>query len=279
MFAAKAGATRVIAIECSNIADYAIKIIEENKLDHIITLVKGKVEEVALPHGIEKVDIIISEWMGYCLFYESMLDTVLYARDKWLHPEGMMFPDRCTLFVTSIEDRQYKDEKINWWDDVYGFNMSQIRRVAISEPLVDVIDPKQVVTNSYMVKEIDLYTVKKEDLSFTSDFHLTVKRNDFIQALATYFNVEFTKCHKRLGFSTSPDSPYTHWKQTVFYLDDYITAKKGEDIYGTFTMHPNEKVNSFLVNFMEDFIFLFPEQSRLGFSYQSDIQWRARTNV
>jgi type I protein arginine methyltransferase len=243
MFAAKAGAAHVIAVECSNIADYAIKIIAENKLDHIITLVKGKVEEVQLPHGLEKVDIIISEWMGYCLFYESMLDTVLFARDRWLKPDGMMFPDRCTLHVTSIEDRQYKDEKINWWDDVYGFNMSQIRKVAISEPLVDVIDPKQVVTNSFMVKDIDLYTVKKEDLSFSSDFHLTVKRNDFIQALATYFNVEFTKCHKRLGFSTSPESQYTHWKQTVFYLDDYITAKKGEELYGTFTMHPNEKVS------------------------------------
>ena len=50
----------------------------------VITLVKGKVEEVQLPDGIEKVDIIISEWMGYCLFYESMLNTVIYARDKWL---------------------------------------------------------------------------------------------------------------------------------------------------------------------------------------------------
>lgn len=30
------------------------------------------------------MDIIISEWMGYLLLYESMLDTVLYARDKWL---------------------------------------------------------------------------------------------------------------------------------------------------------------------------------------------------
>lgn len=47
-----------------------------------MTIIKGKVEEVELP--VEKVDIIISEWMGYCLFYESMLNTVLYARDKWL---------------------------------------------------------------------------------------------------------------------------------------------------------------------------------------------------
>lgn len=63
-----------------------------------------------------------------------------------------------------------------------------------------------------MVKEIDLYTVEKKDLAFQSHFHLVVRRNDFIQALVTYFNVEFTKCHKRLGFSTSPDSQYTHWK-------------------------------------------------------------------
>lgn len=88
------------------------------------------------------MDIIL--FCSYCLFYESMLDTILFARDKWLNPGGMLFPDRATLFVCGIEDRQYKDEKINWWDDVYGFDMSAIRKVAISEPLVDVVDPKQV---------------------------------------------------------------------------------------------------------------------------------------
>lgn len=50
----------------------------------VITLVKGKVEEVQLPENIDKVDIIVSEWMGYTLFYESMLNTVLVARDRWL---------------------------------------------------------------------------------------------------------------------------------------------------------------------------------------------------
>jgi protein arginine N-methyltransferase 1 len=104
----------------------------------------GKVEEVELPHGIEKVDIIISEWMGYCLFYESMLETVLLARDKWLKPGGMLFPDKCSLYITAIEDRQYKDDKIHWWDDVYGFDMSCIKGVAIREPLVDVVDQKMV---------------------------------------------------------------------------------------------------------------------------------------
>ncbi|XP_044731074.1 protein arginine N-methyltransferase 1 isoform X2 [Chrysoperla carnea] len=259
MFAAKAGAARVIAIECSNIVEYARKIIEANRLNDIITIVKGKVEEVTLPDGLTGVDIIISEWMGYCLFYESMLDTVLYARDKWLKPGGLLFPDRCSLFITGIEDRQYKDEKINWWDDVYGFDMSSIRKVAISEPLVDVVDPKQVVTNACLVKEVDLYTVQKADLDFSSPFHLQVRRNDYIQALVTFFNVEFTKCHKRLGFSTAPEAPYTHWKQTVFYFDDTMIVKKNEEIYGVFSMKPNNRNNRDL-----DFIIELDFKGELG---------------
>merc|ERR1712086_411457 len=84
MFAAKAGAKKVIGIEMSSIVEYAQKIVKANHLENTVTIIKGKVEEVELPEGIEKVDIIISEWMGYCLLYESMLQTVLFARDKWL---------------------------------------------------------------------------------------------------------------------------------------------------------------------------------------------------
>ncbi|GFH21669.1 protein arginine N-methyltransferase 1, partial [Haematococcus lacustris] len=71
-----------------------------------VTIIKGKVEEVTLP--VDKVDIIVSEWMGYFLFYESMLDTVVYARDKWLAPGGIMLPDKATLHIVGIEDGEYK---------------------------------------------------------------------------------------------------------------------------------------------------------------------------
>jgi protein arginine N-methyltransferase 1 len=77
----------------------------------VITLVKGKLEEAELP--IQQFDIIISEWMGYFLLYESMLDTVLLARDKYLKPGGMIFPDTASLFICAIEDQEYKEEKIN----------------------------------------------------------------------------------------------------------------------------------------------------------------------
>ncbi|XP_051917715.1 protein arginine N-methyltransferase 8-B isoform X2 [Hippocampus zosterae] len=239
MFAAKAGAKHVYGIECSSISEYSERIIKSNHLDSVITIINGKVEEVELP--VEEVDIIISEWMGYSLFYESMLNTVIFARDKWLKPGGLMFPDRASLYVLAIEDRQYKDFKIHWWENVYGFDMTCIRNVAMKEPLVDIVDPKQVVTNSCLVKEVDIYTVKPEDLSFTTAFCLQIQRNDYIHALVTYFNIEFTKCHKKTGFSTAPNAAYTHWKQTVFYLEDYLTVRRGEEITGSIAMKPNDK--------------------------------------
>lgn len=66
------------------------------------------------------------------------------------------------------------------------------------------------------LQEVDIYTVKTEELSFTSAFCLQIQRNDYIHALVTYFNIEFTKCHKKMGFSTGepfvglPDPPFPH---------------------------------------------------------------------
>ena len=61
----------------------------ENGLDEKITLIKGRIEEVTLPAGIDDIDVIVSEWMGYFLLFESMLDSVIYAREKWLRPNGI----------------------------------------------------------------------------------------------------------------------------------------------------------------------------------------------
>lgn len=91
LFAAKAGAKHVYGIECSEIVEIAKKVVLDNNYGDRITFLKGKAEEVVLP--VAQVDIIVSEWMGYLLLYESMLDTVLLMRDKvsltlqiyWLH--------------------------------------------------------------------------------------------------------------------------------------------------------------------------------------------------
>lgn len=86
MFAARSGAKKVFAVDNSDIVDKAKANIKENGLDHIITVIRGKIEEIQLP---QKVDIIVSEWMGYFLLFEAMLDSVLVARDRHLAPNGI----------------------------------------------------------------------------------------------------------------------------------------------------------------------------------------------
>ena len=44
-----------------------------------------------------------------------------------------------------------------------------------------------------------------------------------------------------IEFSTGPHADYTHWKQTVFYLEEPITIGEGEKITGSIKCNPNAK--------------------------------------
>jgi len=237
MFAVKAGAKHVYAIECAAIIDQAREIVRANGMADKITLIKGKVEEVEVP---EKVDVLISEWMGYFLMYESMLSSVIYARDKWLKPGGLVLPDKCTLYINAIEDADYKAAKIDWWGNVYGFNMSCIGDIAISEPLVDTVEGRQVVTNDAILKVYDIAHATSADMVMEdSAFTLVAQREDDIHAFVTFFDVQFTQ--SRVRFSTSPACKYTHWKQAVLYLTDALRMREGEEIHGTLSCRPNAR--------------------------------------
>ena len=239
LFAAKAGAKKVYAVENSDIVDQAKSIVVKNCLSEVITVIRGKIEEVELP--VDKVDIIISEWMGYCLYFESMLDSVIFARDKWLKDHGLIFPERVTLYLCAIEDSDYKEYKFGFWDDVHGFDMSRLKKLSLNEPIVKFVDKERVASNSCLLREFNLGNGRKQDIPFLSEFQLKLERDDYINALVSYFNVEFALSYKKVELSTSPMSKhYTHWKQTVFYLKDDMTCKKDECIYGLFKLSPNQ---------------------------------------
>lgn len=109
VWAAQAGARIVYALEYTDMAKHAQQVMEANGVDNIVKVIQGAVEDLdILPgEGIEdnKVDIIISEWMGYFLLRESMLDTIIRARDKFLKKDtGLMFPSHCTMYVAPIRD-------------------------------------------------------------------------------------------------------------------------------------------------------------------------------
>lgn len=170
IFAARAGAKKVYAVENAEIAYFAREIIKQNGLSKVITVLKGKVEEVDIP---EKVDIIISEWMGYFLLYESMLDSVLWARDKYLKVGGKMFPNRGQIYLAAIEDEKFKESKVGFWKDVYGINMSCMAPTVLREPLIDILDSRAITSSNSKIVDFDFDHMKKEDVEFSTNYKLT----------------------------------------------------------------------------------------------------------
>lgn len=248
MFCVKAGASKVYAIEASDMAVEAEKVISSNGMSSRITVIHGKVEEVELP---EKVDVIVSEWMGYFLLYESMLQSVILARDKWLKKDGIMLPNIASLYLAPIDNSSIFTESLSFWDEVksrYGFEMCSLKPYTLKclkqSVHIEDVNPSCVMSLPSEICSINLLTIQSEDLKliknkFSFDCFGSAEVNGFVG----WFKVSFPK---ETILSTSPyDSP-THWHQSLFYIDDHINTKQSDVISGSITIKPNAENCRFL---------------------------------
>ncbi|KAJ3088712.1 Protein arginine N-methyltransferase 3 [Quaeritorhiza haematococci] len=255
MFAAKAGARKVYAVDNSTIIKKARRIAKENGLDNIITFIRGKIEEITLP---EKVDIIISEWMGYFLLFEGMLDSVLVARDRWLAPGGMVGPSHTSILIAGMQDEEWLNDTFHFWnepmkDDVLAYGQ------------VDFIDGKSLITDAVTIKDIDISTATIASLDFTTPFELKATRQSRMYAICGWFDTWFdperdaverkSKSFSPVFFSTGPNAIGTHWKQTIFVLENPIDLDLGSTVKGQFRCQKSkENPRELVVNITADVI-------------------------
>jgi len=118
IWAAMAGARVVYAVEATSMAKQARRLAEANGVGHIVQVFEGYMEQIELP---EQVDIIISEWMGYFLLRESMLDPVINARLRWLKPGGACYPSHATLFLSPIRSSLYLPKLQEYENEIAGW--------------------------------------------------------------------------------------------------------------------------------------------------------------
>lgn len=134
-FALQAGAATVYAIDASDSVHVARKIAAANGYADRLQVIQGKVEDIELP---EKVDVIISEPIGFLLVHERMLESYVIAREKFLKPGGLMMPTTGSILLCPFtDDALYRDQatKATFWDntDFYGLDFSTIGAQARAE--------------------------------------------------------------------------------------------------------------------------------------------------
>ncbi|XP_017215192.1 probable protein arginine N-methyltransferase 6 isoform X1 [Daucus carota subsp. sativus] len=268
IFCAQAGAKRVYAVDASDIAAQASEVVKANNLSETVIVLHGRVEDVEIN---EEVDVIISEWMGYMLMYESMLGSVITARDRWLKPGGLILPSIATLYMAPVTHPDRYGESIDFWRNVYGIDMSPLvplaKQCAFEEPSVETISGENVLTWPHVVKLVDCYTVTNQELeSITTKFNFQSMLRAPFHGFAFWFDVEFigpgtfsaysdsppqqysnptiegsqrtkrANPNKALILSTAPEDPPTHWEQTLIYFYEPIEVEQDQHIEGSVTL-------------------------------------------
>ena len=214
-FCIDAGATHVVAVDSSLIIPYTQQIIKLNNLDQQITVLQGKLKEVELP--IKSFDIVVCEWMGFNLFFDSALEDIIYARDHLLSEGGLIMPDRAVMHIAGIDDSSYIEERTTFWDSVYGYNYKSLKKWQLLEPVIDVCPVNLIVTQESSFFDIDLQTFKMTDLEDREAvFKLQSLGEVYLNAFVMWFDASFSFGKKRLTISTSPYYQQTKYKQTIY---------------------------------------------------------------
>ncbi|CAB9513596.1 arginine N-methyltransferase 1 [Seminavis robusta] len=192
VWAAQAGARKVYAVEYTDMAKYAKRVMTANGVDNVVTVIQGAVEDIELPmeeDGLDPegpVDIMISEWMGYFLLRESMMDSVIRARDKFLNKKtGLMFPSHCSMFVAPVRDEddrkqnnnEYAGAMSDWHDfaettrNMYGVDMDILEKdfdreqkeyYLLSSRWTE-LQPEVLLAEPKMIKQFDMATCTLEE--------------------------------------------------------------------------------------------------------------------
>ncbi|XP_026742167.1 protein arginine N-methyltransferase 6 [Trichoplusia ni] len=232
VFCAQAGAKKVYAVEASNIADIAKDVVKENKWEHVIEVINERVEDIKIP----KVDAIVSEWMGFYLLHEGMLDSVLFARDNFLKEGGELFPESATIYVAPCSiPSLYND-----WDNVQGVKMKsfakELRLTKKGQPEILDVKPEELLGEEVAICWVNVREDTTADLnSFKLRHVVGASKNGNYQGLCVWFECNFPQLPNGTGdgrvvLDTSPKSTPTHWRQTVIVLPHEQDVEQGEPI-------------------------------------------------
>lgn len=245
-FSVQAGAAKVYAIEASSMAQHANTLIRNNNMQHKIKVIAGKIEEIELP---EKVDVIISEPMGYMLLNERMLESFLHAK-KWLKPNGKLYPTIGDLYCAPFTDEAlYMEQatKANFWNQTsfYGIDLTSLKSQAFDEyfrqPVVDTFDAR-IILSVPVKHSIDFSKALESDLfNIEVPLKYNVHAASVVHGLAFWFDVAFNGSKCQTWLSTAPTQPLTHWYQVRCLFPQPFLVTRAAQLVGKLQLKSNKK--------------------------------------
>jgi protein arginine N-methyltransferase 1 len=229
---ARAGARRVYAVEASDIAAVAARVLEANGVTDRVTLVPGWSRQIELP---ERADLLVAEIIGNEPFEEEILETTLDARRRLLKPRARLIPHALEVLARPLllpeaefRQRAFGRAAVERWRGLYGMDFGPLLDVASQDPVYSVAEGEVVAAwppagPPAILASVDLTTF--DDASVQAVADLVVDPPGPVNAVAVTFRA---RLHGGIAHTLDPWTwPSSSWATSVWVLPEPVHVGPG----------------------------------------------------
>ncbi|MFT5432712.1 MAG: SAM-dependent methyltransferase [Myxococcota bacterium] len=215
LWAAKAGARKVYAVDPAPVIKLARRLAKDNEGGDRIEFIEADARELTLP---EPVDVMITECMGN-FFVTDELAPVLRDAKRHLKPGGLVVPNHISLHLAPVFYPTLDD--VTFWESpVYGLDLSGARRFAMQTTYVRHVDPRLLVGEP---QQFDAFGLFDSPDTVSGNVDLPLSKRATVHAIAAWFDARLTP---DITLSTAPGFN-THWAQLVFPIEPISLPEGG----------------------------------------------------
>lgn len=242
IFAVRAGARRVVAIEESEIAAVAERMFRVNGCDGIVELRRANSRDVELD---EPADLLIHEILGVDPFNENLIPFVLDARARLLRPGGRLLPSRVQVLCLGVEvepkpqrDKDYILAEAAEAQRLYGVDLGPVLdllaeadpRQLIPPPVEDgdpaLFKPK-VLSDECLLVDLDLHADDLDRAGEPAEVRLRIRSSGTLGAVALYFRADLDD---DIQLTNAPFAPLTSWGRPMRALSRRVQVAHGDEV-------------------------------------------------
>ncbi len=233
LFACRAGARIVYAIEATGIVGLAAEVRDANGFRDRMVFLRGHSTTLSVP---EPADVLVTDQIGRFGFEGDILLYVEDARRRLLAPGARVVPAAIQLHVAPVDCAKMY-ERIDFWNSRPGdLDFHSVRTMAANTVYPARLRPEHVLGAPAAVLRLDLATAASGRLAFAAT--MTIERPGVLHGLGGWFSAELAP---GIAMSNSPLDPSRIDRRQVFLpIDRAVGVAAGDAVHARLQILPEQ---------------------------------------
>jgi type I protein arginine methyltransferase len=224
VLACQLGASRVYAIEPSEIIQVAREIAAANSCTNKIEFFEEFSYRVTLP---TRADVIVSDLRGVLPLFGRHIPAIIDARRRFLAPRGILIPRKDMLWAAIVEAPNPYGELVNPWDhNSLRQDLSAARRLIVNNSQKVRVSSEQLLTAHQLWTTLDYGGIDNPNVRGHVDWR--VLRSGTGHGIVLWFDADLAE---DTGFSNAPGAPETIYASQFFPWTQPVSLGPGQAVH------------------------------------------------